>query len=168
MILVFQLFVHFGFISISLTAHFIIFFFLSFYLFISLKLFRVNQLLSTSDIPNKKNFIDDNDVSIYKTKRTISTSLFTASTRPQHIQRLYEQAVPAPVVPICNGETSSEDSFSVCPLSFGHTRRQITRKIDAEIETRVVRIDFICVFFYYFICVVVKCLCRARPKCSFN
>lgn len=125
--------------------NFFLSFFLSFHLF---KTFRcVNQLLSTSDIPNKKNFIDDNDVSIYKTKRTISTSLFTASTRPQHIQRLYEQAVPAPVVPICNGETSSEDSFSVCPLSFGHTRRQITRKIDAEIETRVVRIDFICVFF---------------------
>lgn len=93
----------------------------------------------TTDKSNKKNFIDDNDVSIYKTKRTITTSLFTASTRPQHIQRMYELAAPTPVLPIlCNLDTSSEDSFSVCPLSFGHTRRQIKRKIDAEIETRVV------------------------------
>lgn len=95
----------------------------------------------TTDKSNKKNFIDDNDVSIYKTKRTITTSLFTASTRPQHIQRMYELAAPTPVLPIlCNLDTSSEDSFSVCPLSFGHTRRQIKRKIDAEIETRIVSV----------------------------
>ncbi|XP_055298073.1 uncharacterized protein LOC129566299 isoform X2 [Sitodiplosis mosellana] len=79
--------------------------------------------------------IYDNDVSIYKTKRTISTSLFTASTRPQHIQKLYDQAAPTPVLLVCNDDTSSETNFSVCPL--GRTRRQITKKIDADIETRV-------------------------------
>lgn len=114
-----------------------------------------NHRITHTDKSKNKNFLDDNDVSIYKTKRTISTSLFTASTRPQHIQRMYEQAAPTPVLPIlCNGgDTSSEDSFSVCPLSFGHTRRQITRKIDADIETRVVSsretfyLIFLCIFF---------------------
>lgn len=107
-----------------------------------------------TDKSNKKNFIDDNDVSIYKTKRTISTSLFTASTRPQHIQQMYEQAAPTPVLPIlCNVDTNSEDSFSVCPLSFGHTRRQIKKKIDAEIETRVVSIET----FYLFSCHGMPC-----------
>lgn len=102
---------------------------------------------STDKPKNKKNFIDDNDVSIYKTKRTISTSLFTASTRPQHIQLLYEKAAPTPVVLVCNGDTTSEDNFSVGPLvRIGQTRRQITKKIDAEIETRVVS-TFLCIFY---------------------
>lgn len=74
----------------------------------------------------------------------ISTSLFTAATRPQHIRRLYEKAASAPVLLVCNGnsDTSSENNYSAGPLSLGHTRRQITKKIDAEIETRVVRTIF--------------------------
>lgn len=132
-----------GFISISLTAHFLfLLFLLAFFVcfcccfcFVTFFFF----LNPTADKVNKKNFIDDNDVSIYKTKRTISTSLFTAATRPPHIQKLYEKAAPTPVLLACNGDTSSENNFSVCP-SVGHTRRQITKKIDAEIETRVVSI----------------------------
>lgn len=126
------------FITISLTACIISWFFIFVY-----------QPTLSPDKPNKQNFIDDNDVSIYKTKRTISTSLFTAATRPQHIQLLYEKAAPTPVVLVYNGgsDTNSENNFSACPLSFGHTRRQITKNIDADIETRMVRTERCCSIF---------------------
>lgn len=105
------------------------------------------------DKPDKKNFVDDNDVSIYKKKRTIATSLFTATTRPDHIRKLYEKAATTPVVLVCNDETDSNADLFLCSSSFGHTRRQITRNFDAEIESRVVRyiILFLCVYFFSFL-----------------
>lgn len=93
-----------------------------------------------SDKPNaEKNFIDDNNVSIYKTKRTISTSLFTADTRPLHVQQLYEKAVATPVIV---DDSNDNDSIVVSSVAFIRTRRHITKKIDAEIETRVVSFAF--------------------------
>lgn len=101
------------------------------------------------DKPDKKNFVDDNDLSIYKKKRTIATSLFTAATRPDHIRKLYEKAASPPVVLVCNDETDSNAEFFLSSSSFGHTRRQITKKIDADIESRVVRYFFVFSFFIY-------------------
>lgn len=105
----------------------------------------VVEMIFFPDKPNDtKNFVDDKDVSIYKTKRTITTSLFTPETRPQHIKKLYDKAAATPVVVISNGDTNSEVNFALCSrASFGHTRRHIKRKIDAEIETRMVSTNLI-------------------------
>lgn len=98
-----------------------------------------SSILCFTDKPNKKNFVDDNDISIYKTKRAITTSLFTPASRPEHVKKLYDKAAATPVVVVTNGDTNSEVNFVLCSSSsFGHTRRHIKRKIDAEIETRVV------------------------------
>lgn len=91
------------------------------------------------DKPDKKNFVDSSDVLIYKTKRAITTSLFTPDTRPDHINRLYETAVATPVVPICIDDTDSNDLLSAA-ASFGATRHRITNNIDADIDTRMVSV----------------------------
>lgn len=90
------------------------------------------------DKPDKKNFVDSNDISIYKTKRTITTSLFTPDTRPDHINRLYETAAATPVLPICSDEIDGNDHLYPATSFGARTRRRITKKIDAEIETRIV------------------------------
>lgn len=95
--------------------------------------FIVTFIFVSIDKPDKKNFVDSNDVLIYKTKRTITTSLFTPDTRPDHINRLYETAVPTPVVPICIDDTDSNDLLSA-------TRHRITNNIDADIDTRMVSV----------------------------
>lgn len=107
------------------------------------------------DKPDKKNFVDSNDISIYKTKRTITTSLFTPDTRPDHINRLYETAAATPVVPICSDDIDGNDRRSTNTL-FGATRRRITKKIDADIETRIVSVHC-CLYMCFFVWFVRAC-----------
>lgn len=90
---------------------------------------------------------------MHKTKqRTIELSLFTASTRPHHIQRLYEKAAAA-TLPVSNrphmGKTNNvDDCFLMrCSPVLGSTRRKIFKKIDTEIETRIV--SAFCSFFHF-------------------
>lgn len=109
-----------------------------------------NYLFSISpDKPIPNRFVDDVSLSVHRTKqRTIELSLFTASTRPHHIQRLYEKAAAAATLPVSNGphmgKTSNvDDCFLMrCSPVLGSTRHKITRKIDTEIETRIVSAYF--------------------------
>lgn len=80
-------------------------------------------------------FVDEKPA--IKMKRTISTSLFTEVSRPKHIRALYEKAAAAPVV-VVNGDDQSEDFFLFCSPVMGRLRRKMRKKIDVDIETRVV------------------------------
>lgn len=88
-----------------------------------------------TDKPDKTRFVDSNDVSIYQTKRTITTSLFTPDTRPDHVNRLYETAAATPVLPICGDDIDGNQLLSAA------TRQRITRNIDT-IERRMVSVHY--------------------------
>lgn len=84
-------------------------------------------------------FVDETPVG--KSKRNISTSLFTEATRPKHIRILYEKAAAGPVL-LVNGDNRNDDCFLFCSPVLGFTRRKMKKKIDAEIETRMVSRPF--------------------------
>lgn len=115
------------------------------------------------DKPISNRFVDDVSLPVYQTKqRTIELSLFTASTRPQHIQQMYEKAAAAAqttaaTLPVSNGPhmgktNNVDDCFLMrCSPMLGSTRHKITKKIDTEIETRIVSAHSVHSFFLLFV-----------------
>lgn len=90
------------------------------------------------DKKNPNLFVDE--VPLDKKKRCISTSLFTEASRPKQVRILYEKAAAAPVL-VVNSNEPSDDCFLFCSPVFGASQRRIKKKIDAEIETRIVSYD---------------------------
>lgn len=79
----------------------------------------------------------------YAAKCNPDTNLFTASTRPQALQSLYEAATKTPVHLMRqldrwrrDGHRSSR--FFLCTPVLGNKRRKIRNKVDIDIETRMV------------------------------
>ncbi|XP_055586755.1 uncharacterized protein LOC129739372 [Uranotaenia lowii] len=81
----------------------------------------------------------------YSTKYTIETSLFTAETRSETLQELYDAAARTPVPAIAEmdrlagysaNERRGSDAFLCTPV-LGLARRKLKSTIDMEIETRL-------------------------------
>lgn len=81
----------------------------------------------------------------YSTKHRIDTCLFTAETRSETLQELYDAAAKTPVSVIAEmdriagyseSERRSMDAFLCTPV-LGQTRRKLRAKVDMEIETRL-------------------------------
>ena len=82
----------------------------------------------------------------YNTKYNIETSLFTAETRSETLQNLYDAAAKTPVPVMAEmdriagqRDRKSSDAFLCTPV-LGQTRRKLQAKIDMEIETRLVSV----------------------------
>ncbi|XP_021712558.1 uncharacterized protein LOC110681100 [Aedes aegypti] len=82
----------------------------------------------------------------YSTKYHIDTCLFTAETRTETLQELYDAAAKTPVSAIAEmdriaGYNESDhlgsDAFLCTPV-LGQTRRKLRAKVDMDIETRLV------------------------------
>lgn len=78
----------------------------------------------------------------FKSSHPITNGLFTSSTRPKALQKIYENAVPTPVHTIRqldrfrrDGNRSSK--FFICTPVLGGGKKKY-KKIDLEIETRKV------------------------------
>lgn len=80
----------------------------------------------------------------YKSKLSITSSLFTRETRTPAIQELYDAAALTPVHTMeeidrllgRDDRTSSE--IFLCTPILGQSRKRMRRNIDVEIETRLV------------------------------
>lgn len=130
------------------------------YLFI-FPIFYLFPFVRSTDKPIPNRFVDDVSLSVYQTKhRPIETSLFTAASRPQHIQQMYEKAaatLPVSIVPHMGntgiGSRSSNSNGRAtannvdgcflmrCSPVLGAVRHKITKNIDTEIETRIVSVS---------------------------
>lgn len=80
----------------------------------------------------------------HKTNYEVTTNLFTPESRTEALQKMYEGASRTPVPAImemdelAGNKRRSSDAF-ICTPIIGQVRRRMNKKIDIEIETRMVR-----------------------------